>query len=131
VPNPTPTLRADPALVQCGDDDEDMVSVGIGTLTFRGVTAETLTVPQARLASCLVGEGGRLGREVPLHEVARVVYRRPGFTRAVARKVKVLAARTNEGLHNAGVPLGLQASCRDFTLRAYPLPAGLPFTGRG
>jgi hypothetical protein len=103
---------------------DDRVAVGIGTLTFGGATCATLTTPQARLASCLVGEGGRLRREVPLHEVAREVYRRPGFTRAVARKVKVLAARTNEALHAAGVPLGLQASCRDFTLRAYPLPAG-------
>jgi hypothetical protein len=103
---------------------EERISVGIGTLTFRGVTAGTLTVPQARLASCLVGEGGRLRREVPLHEVARMVYRRPGFTRACARATCVLAARTSERLRLEGVPLALLASYRDNALRAYPLPAG-------
>jgi hypothetical protein len=103
--------------------DDDTLVVGIGVVTYKGITLDTLSVPQARLLSALVGPDGRLRREVPLPEVARVVYRRHDFDRAVARALRDLAARTSAALDAAGVPLGLRASCRDDTLSAWPRPA--------
>jgi hypothetical protein len=104
---------------QTGPGD-DLIQVGIGWLTFRGVTADTLSVRQARLASCLVGPGGRLLRQVHLSKVAPVVYRKPDFNPAVARALKVIANRTWQHLDKAGMPLLIEASCADNVLRAYP-----------
>ncbi len=103
-------------------ETNNLISVGIGTVTFQGETCN-VSVPQCRLLSCLVGPGGLLRREVRLEEVATVVHPGKRFTRALARALCALARRTREQLRLEKVPLGLTASYMDNTLRAHPLLA--------